>query len=419
MTIDDSYSKYMYDFIEEICEKFGPRYSCSKAEKEANKWIKKELETFCDETNLDEFKTRPGLYPQGLIKVAGILSGISILFISFKFPFSIISFILVLLGLIVLYTELFLMKGWIGFLFKKRTSSNVFGILKPTNTTKFRLIFEGHTDSAKEMNIASYNEKLRYLIAVLGILFIVFTPIISIWKFIAQLLYGTAFSIFSWGVFSWTILDFIYYIPSTILFPFFLILVKGFLGNKVVLGANDNLSGSAVAIALGKYLSKNRPKYTEIWICSQGSEEVGDRGASYFVKKYGDQGYLDNAYNIVLECCGAGEAILLVEKDMHKKVYSKEINEKLKIAYENVKRQNPNIFDLKVDRLKIGACDAGSYIEEGYKATGIFGTEKNKNKAVNWHSTEDRPANISKKVLNYFLLICFEIVNIIDSEFES
>ncbi|MFX1288190.1 MAG: hypothetical protein ACFFFY_06495, partial [Promethearchaeota archaeon] len=110
MKADKSYSDYMFDFINTICKKFGPRYSCSEAEKNTNIWIKEELDNFCDETFIDEFETQPALYPQGFIKVAGILGGISPLFMPLMFPLPIISLILVIVGLLVLYTELFLMK---------------------------------------------------------------------------------------------------------------------------------------------------------------------------------------------------------------------------------------------------------------------------------------------------------------------
>ena len=39
----DSYTDYAYNIIKDICEKFGPRYSSSEAEKKANLWIKEEF----------------------------------------------------------------------------------------------------------------------------------------------------------------------------------------------------------------------------------------------------------------------------------------------------------------------------------------------------------------------------------------
>ena len=204
MAVDDSYSDYMYNFVDTICKKFGPRYSCSKAEKDANIWIKEELDKFCDETFIDEFETKPALYPQGLIKVTGVLAGISILFMPLKFPLPLFSALLVILGLIVLYSELVKMKEWIGFLFKKKKSSNVFGIVKPTNEVRFRIIFEGHTDSAKVMNIASYKRKKRQLVAILGLSYLFYTIIFSFWKLFAQIFNGASIIIGEWWIFSWT-----------------------------------------------------------------------------------------------------------------------------------------------------------------------------------------------------------------------
>jgi len=417
MDISKSLSDYMYNFIEEICERFGARYSCSNQEREANNWIKKEFDNYCDETTIDEFETRPALYPQGLVKVAGILSGISPLFMPILFPFPLITSILIFIALFVLVSELIFMKEWIWFLFKKKRSSNVFGIIKPKNETKFRIIVEGHTDSAKEMNIASINEKMRYLIAILGISFLIVSIIFSLWKFIAFIILGYELVLLNWFIISITILDYIYFISLIVLYPFFLLLVKGFLGKNIVLGANDNLAGTAVAAGIGKYLKENKLNNIEVWICSQGSEEVGDKGARAFVEKYGKLGYLDNAYNLILECCGAAEAILLVEKDMHGIVYDKEMNQKLESIYKEIKKENPDILDLRTDKLKIGACDVVRYIENGYKATALFGVEKNKNKAVNWHSSDDSPENIEKVVLNDFLKICLAFIKSIDKDY--
>jgi hypothetical protein len=416
MKTDDSYSDYMFNFIDTICKKFGPRYSCSEAEKNANIWIKEELDKFCDETFIDEFETRPALYPQGFIKVAGILGGISPLFMPLIFPFPIISLILVILGITVLYSELFLMKEWIGFLFKTKKSTNVFGIIKPTEEVKFRIVFEGHTDSAKEMNIASYKLRVRQIIGRVGLYFLFHTIIFSLWKFIAQLISGPSIVILNWGVVSIMVLDLIYFIPLVIIYPLFILLLKGFLGKTVVLGANDNLSASAVAVAIGKYLSENRPKKVEVWIGSQGSEEVGDKGAKAFVEKYGKLGVLDNSYAVVLECCGAAEDMFLIEKDMHRAVYNTEINNMLVQAHTEAKIENPSLLNIRTGSLKIGSCDACRYIHKGFKAAALMGMEHVKNRAINWHSVNDAPENINKKVLRDFLDVSLKFVELVDKK---
>ena len=418
MQVDESYSDYMYNIINNICKKFGPRYSSSQAETDTNIWIKDELDKFADETFLDEYDVRPAMYPQGFIKIAGILGSISPIFMIFQFPLSIISAVLVILALWVLYSEMMLMKGWIWPFFKKKTSTNVFGIIKPTSEVKFRIIFEGHTDSAKEMNIASYPPKLRRWIAIIGLYFLVHTITFSIWKFTYQIVGNPPLVIFNTPIISWTVIDVIYFSSLVVIYPFFIWILKGFLGKTVVLGANDNLSATAVTLAIGKYLSNNRPKNIEIWVGSQGSEEVGDKGAGAFVKKYGKKGILDDSFTVVLECCGAAEAMALIEKDMHRAVYDKDINDLLEKAHNLVREENTELLKLKRVRLKIGACDACQYIHDGYKASAMFGIEEKKNKAVNWHSVKDAPENIEKKVLKDFLDVSLKFIDLIDKRYD-
>jgi hypothetical protein len=310
-----------------------------------------------------------------------------------------------------------LMKGWIAPFFKKKTSSNVFGIIRPTGDVKFRIIFEGHTDSAKQMNIADYPQKLRNWIAIIGLYFLVHTVIFSMWKFISQIIGDSTFIIFDSVIISWTFIDLVYYFSLIIIYPFFIWILKGFLGKTIVLGANDNLSATAVSLALGKILSQNRPKNVEVWVGSQGSEEVGDKGAGAFVKKYGTLGKLDNSYTVVLECCGAAEMMAIIKRDMHKAVYDKEVNAIIEKAYIEVKKDNPDLLNLKKVSLKIGASDACKYIHNGYKASSLFGTVKHKNKAVNWHSINDTPKNLSKKILKDFLKVSLKFVEIVDQKY--
>ena len=417
MIIDKSYSDYMYNIVDTICRKFGTRYSCSNAERDANEWIKEELDTFSDKTILDEFTTRPAMYPQGFIKIAGIFGSLSPIFMIFQYPFPIFSALFVLIGLWVVFSEMMLMKGWIGPFFKKKTSSNVIGIVKPTGDIKSRIIIEGHTDSAKEMNIASYTPKLRKVIGIIGLYFLFHTIIFSIVKFIFQIIGESSILIYGSQFISWTIIDLIYFISLILIMPFFIWLLTGFLGSTVVLGANDNLAGTAVAMAIGKYLSQNRPKNVEVWVASMGSEEVGDKGAGAFVEKYGGERLLDNSYTLVLECCGAADAIAIIERDMHRAIYDQDVNILIEEAYNSAKKENPDILALRKVKLKIGACDACMYIHAGYKASAIFGVEHKKNKAVNWHSVKDAPETMDKKILTDFLNVSLKFVELVDKKF--
>lgn len=420
MVNNNSFTEYAYNIIKDISEKFGPRYSSSEAEKNANLWIKEEFSTYCDETYLEEFETNPNLYPQGIFKVTGFFAGIAFIFIPLIFPFPILSVIFISLGLFILFTELMFMKRWIKFLFRKGISSNVYGIIKPTGEVKYRILFEGHMDSAKQMRIAEREGAPPIKIFILGFIYLFFTLAFSIIKFTMQLLSSNTLTvIFSFGIIQLTIIDIFYFLPWLILYPCFIYLLRGFTGNTVVPGAADNLSGVAVSAAVGKYFNKNRPNNVEIIIASMGSEEIGDRGAKFFVEKHGD--LLKNCYSFIIDDAGAGNKLFFIEKDfMHRTTYSPEVLTRMEKAAELYRKENPNAAPYGKKKIPLGSSDACMYIKGGYKASFMVGVEESDSgisKPPHWHSVRDTWQNISKKMLESSIGIALKFVEIVDNEF--
>ncbi|MFW9924311.1 MAG: hypothetical protein ACFFDW_13590, partial [Candidatus Thorarchaeota archaeon] len=54
------YADVSYNTIETICEKFGPRFASTEAEKNTTIWLNEQYSKYCDETFLEEFTVRPG-----------------------------------------------------------------------------------------------------------------------------------------------------------------------------------------------------------------------------------------------------------------------------------------------------------------------------------------------------------------------
>jgi hypothetical protein len=421
---NDSHTDYAYNIIKDISEKFGPRYSSSEAEKNANLWIKEEFSKYCDETHLEEFQTNPNLYPQGIFKVTGFFAGIAFIFMPLIFPFPILSAIFIALGLFILFSELMFMKRWIKFLFKKGISSNVYGIIRPTGEVKYRVLFEGHMDSAKQMRIAEREGDAPVKIFILGFIYLFYTLAFSIIKFIIQLLMGNAIpELYRYGIIQLTIIDLFYFVPWLVLYPCFLYLLRGFTGNTVVPGAADNLSGVAVTAVIGKYLSENRPKNVEIIIASMGSEEIGDRGAKYFVENHGD--LLENCYSFIIDDAGAGNKLYFIEKDfMHRTTYSPEVITRMEQAAELYKKEKPDAATYGKRKIPLGSSDACMYIKGGYKASFMVGVQESESgnkkisKPPHWHSVRDTWQNISKKMLKSSIGIALKFVEIVDKEFD-
>ena len=311
-----------------------------------------------------------------------------------------------------------LLKRWIKVFFKSGISTNVWGRIKPSGDIKFRIVFEGHTDSAKMMRAVNENADPKIVFLGLGFLYIIYTLIMSLVKFFALVFSGEAIVLFSNEFIQWTIYDWVYFIPWLILFPSALYLIYSVTGNEVVEGANDNLSGSAVSAAVGKFFAENRPKNIELIIGSMGSEEIGDQGAKAFVDKHGD--LLKDSYGFIIDSAGCGDKIYIVEKDkMHRTTYSQEVVERIEKAYELYKQENPDVIKCERGGLLLGSSDACMYSKAGHKASFIITVGEVLNKPPHWHSLTDTWQNIEKNVLENIIGICLKFVEIVDKEAES
>jgi hypothetical protein len=140
---------YMYNLVEKIVEEVGPRMPCSLQEKEGTEIIKQELEQTCDEVVTESFTCHPKAF-LGWIKMISILTytsmllyilmqwGAHILLISF----SIVSFLLTFLSVLIMWEELFNYNEFIDTLFRKKTSQNVIGKFKINDKKKYHYFFK-------------------------------------------------------------------------------------------------------------------------------------------------------------------------------------------------------------------------------------------------------------------------------------
>jgi hypothetical protein len=174
-------------------------------------------------------------------------------------------------------------------------------------------------------------------------------------------------------------------------------------GDDVVEGANDNLIGNGISIAIGEYFAedKNRLKNVELWFGTFGSEECGERGSGYFVKEHGSKGELDNAFAIIPESCGAGSQMAIVtDERMHLAHHDKEFcNDIYKKGYLKYKEMvdEKDIIPCIVTALPFAASDAGRFSLSGYKAATILCYDGKLMKPANWHALTDKPENLDMK----------------------
>ncbi|MBN1330000.1 MAG: M28 family peptidase [Candidatus Heimdallarchaeota archaeon] len=414
----EKYSDYAYGFIETICKDIGPRLSSSSEEQRANKWIQSEWVNYCDKAEIEEFSTKPNLYPQGILKVVFSIGLIAYSLNLLAYPYSIFASIFALITVIIFVAEFMLINGILKFFFKKGVSSNIYGIVKSVKEPKFKIILDGHTDSAIEM-LWGRVRKISILIT-LGVFVGMYIGVHIVYPIIKLILQSTIIGhnvYWKWFIFEISYYDVIFLPIGFILLLFYIAFFSGLIGKKVVLGANDNLSGTAIASAVAKYFSNNKLSNVELIIISTGSEEIGEVGAEYFVKHHPE--FFENSFSVAFECVGAGQNLFIVESDfMHQAKYSQKVVDYLEKAYEIYKKDNENAIPIKRGSLAMGSSNANRYAKAGYESTFIIGQSKEAPwRPVNWHSRYDTHEYIDKKVLKDILGTTIQFVKLLDEEF--
>jgi hypothetical protein len=417
--------KYMFTFIENICKECGPRRPASEAERKSQDMIKAECETFSDEVKVDEFRCAYNAYPGGLVRVAVVLITISIgvsLLAGYLYT---IMFALIGLALWTLVAELMIMLEFIDPFYKKDVSRNVFGVIKPQGETKLRIIFGGHSDSAYEIPFArKYGAKISILM-LLAIGFGILALVFQVLKLILDLA-GVAMDVWTPGIIRITVIDVIFLLSCTVGYPFLLWVAKNAASrSKIVLGANDNLSGVAASLALGKYFKEHRPKHIEIWTGAFGCEEAGQRGSRRFVSKYGPLGVLDNSYTVVLESIsGVGFGILAAEKmyltwpQLKPVFHSRELVDKFFNAAETYRKAKGAVPYYLIHEATFAGTDATRFSQKGYKAIALASGGENMF-ISNWHDESDVPKNINRMHLWHAANMCATFVDEMDKELEK
>ena len=183
-----------------------------------------------------------------------------------------------------------------------------------------------------------------FKIALIGIGYILVMLILAILKLVLYSINPNVLVWFMIGQYSVSYLDLLVVILSFIGIPFFIITIKGLIGGQPVMGANDNLSAVAIAVALATYFSQseNRLHNVELWIGGFGSEECGERGAHAFVKKYKAQGLLNNAHAVIPDSIGAGNRITIITNEkMHFARHDPEVTNRMFKAYQEFIAQEP------------------------------------------------------------------------------
>ena len=351
----DQAAKYMVDEITYICQKFEKRGPGDLGEKQASDYCAEEMKKLgCDRVYVEGFKENPNAF------LGWIYFTITFCFIALAAYFFVpaVSIVFIALGLLLCVLQFGLYKKVVDKFFKEKTGHNVAGFKKPTGEVKRRIIFNGHTDASWEW---PFKYKFTYLgfdlhmmICFLGAFY---TLGISIAKAAGAFdanpdlaktlgLVGLVFVPFWFGLyFMWN-------------------------EKRIVDGANDNLSGCYIGMAILKMLKEEgiELENTEIGVVLTGSEEAGLRGAKAWSEKHKDELNDVPTFIYSYDTITQNEQLMVNYRDLNGTVKAdKDVSDLFIEACEelNIPCKKGMVPPLG------GATDSAAFAQAGLRATGV------------------------------------------------
>jgi hypothetical protein len=411
--ITDNDAYYAYDIVKTICTEVGPGLPGSSQERERAVIIKKKLESHLGAGNVvvEEFTVAPRAF-LGSLPISALFTLFAVLLnISIEcFPgisswvtaiaalaFSIIS-VLTFIFEYILYFE------FVDPFFKKKQSVNVIGTLrKPgTENVKRLLILSGHHDSALEntwFRFLGYGFYITIPTLFIGFITMLAMSIIQLTGIITGNL-----SIIHFGTMGWVMM--VYPILPSIIFAMFFNRV--WKNGGTVPGAADNLSASALTVALCRFMVENPsyiPSDMEIRFVSFGSEEAGLRGSRRYVERHLDELKRLDTRMLNFETVAHPE-ITILTTDVNGVKNSPEMVKSVVAAAENAGVP----YKVKSYPTGGGGSDAGSFSQAGLKAATLLPFKIPQQIVAFYHQKWDDPEVLTIEPLLNVLKLAFEWV---------
>ncbi len=358
------YARYMLKEITYICRHFEKRAPGSKGEEQACVYMADELKKLGCEAQVEEFKENPrSFYGWIYITITSILIAIGLLFLSLKVGGAVLPIIgaaLIVCGLVVVFLQFGLYKKAVDFLFPVKTGHNVTAFKKPTGEVKRRIIFNGHPDAAWEWPVnyalGGVGFESHAILAAIGAVFYLVVSIIAAVKGGLQA-DPVLLKVALWGLLSLPFLIGLYFMVNY---------------RRVVDGANDNLSGCYMGIAVLKALEDEdiQLENTEIGVVLTGSEEAGLRGSKAWCEAH--KGEFDDVPTFIYSYDTIHDPKYLMTnyRDLNGTVKAdKDVSD---LFMESAEELGVHCLKGMVPPLG-GATDSAAFAQAGLRATGITG----------------------------------------------
>lgn len=396
-------AEYMVSEITHICKDFEKRDPGSKGEQQACEYMADVLknECGCERADVESFKENPGSFFGWIyFTITFVLAAVAI---SFFYP--LVSIILIVVGLLIVFMQFGLYKKFIDRFFPEKTGHNVTAVKSCKGEVKRRIFFNGHPDAVWEWPV---NYKLggvgfegHAVICGIGAIYYLVISIMLVAK--NGLEYVSFDADETLGLLRLIGLVFV---------PFLIGLYWMWNENRVVDGANDNLSGCYMGIAILKALKEEGIEFenTEVGVILTGSEEAGLRGAKAWCAAH--KGEFDDVPTFIFSYDTIHDPKFLMTnyRDLNGTVKAdKDVSD---LFMEAAKELDISCKKGWVPPLG-GATDSAAFAQAGFRATGVTGL--NHKLEDYYHTRRDTYDNMNEQGLADCFAISVKALEMFDN----
>ncbi len=366
---------YTVKEITNVIKRYGPRESGNENCMATQKHIKKEMDTFCDETGFESYKMAPKAFLQWtkFVSAAIIIAVVTCLILVFTNVFSGVGpsdfFVpqcivggVVAVSLLITVMEFLMYKRFMDVFYKKIEGHNFYAKRKPTGEIKKRIIISGHCDSAYEWRHIYYGKKspLMTILMAWAIVGAIASFVVAIVTVIANFV--------DMGSFGDFLINYSFYwhcfTALGMVTLFFFVDFK-----TISPGANDNLTGTYAAVCALRMLDMAGVEFenTEVVAMITDGEEAGLRGCKQWAKDHYDE-YVNSGVETAILCVDTLtdlEYLNVYNRDMtgtvkHNQKFSQLVMDSAVEAGHD---------DLKFANVFFGSSDAAAFSQAGITAT--------------------------------------------------
>lgn len=364
LEITKSQVKHVFDFTDEVVERYPDRLAGTEACRNAAKRIKEEFVKNCDpgSVQIEDFIVHPKSflkYIPGLV----VLYFICTILLYFQLPLP--AFIGYSLGIFVFYCQFARYWELLDPLFPKATGYNVFGSIEPEGEAKQQVIVSAHHDAAYVFQLIAHAPKYYAKLINAGILFLVIGFLVA--------LVETVLTLFHIPVPDWAHP----WVPLVLLVSgVFVLPLAFFTTGEASPAAGDNMIAVAIANETArlfhdaKQAGKNPLQHTRLVAASFDAEEAGLRGARAFCKKHGEELLHTKTYVLNIDTLYKVEDLNFLDRDLNGSVRLSH-----EVAQDCVDIAKSLGYPAKISGMPFGggSTDAAAFGKIGVEATNMAG----------------------------------------------